>query len=61
MSEMEMVASESTSDEETESESVDVAQENTTGSGIPDGYHTMPDGQVMLDDAHMYGEGYYIV
>ena len=61
MSEMEMVASESTSDEEMEAETVDAAQENTAGSGIPDGYHTMPDGQLMLDDAHMYGEGYYTV
>ena len=60
MAEMEMVASESTSDEEMEAET-DVAQENTAGSGIPDGYHIMPDGQLMLDDAHMYGEGYYIV
>ena len=61
MSEMEMVASESTSDEEMEVETVNATQENTAGSGIPDGYHTMPDGQLMLDDAHMYGEGYYTV
>ena len=61
MSEMEMVASESTSDEEMEPETVDVAQEDTAGSGIPDGYHVMPDGQLMSDDAHMYGEGYYTV
>ena len=56
---MEMVASESTSDEEMEAETVDVSQENTTGSGLPDGYHMMPDGTLMLGDAHMYGEGYY--
>ena len=31
------------------------------GSGIPNGFHVMPDNTIMSDDAHIYGDGYYVV
>lgn len=31
------------------------------GAGLPEGYHVMPDGQVMADSAHLVGQGYMIV
>jgi hypothetical protein len=31
------------------------------GAGLPEGYHVMPDGQVMADSAHLVGQGYLIV
>ena len=34
---------------------------NGTGRSIPSGYHAMPDGTIMSDDAHISGDGYYVV
>ena len=46
------------------SEDSEVTQPGTggvDGSGIPNGFHVMPDNTIMSDDAHIYGDGYYVV
>ena len=41
-------------------ESFDSDATQPGGAGLPEGYHVMPDGQVMADSAHLVGEGYLI-
>lgn len=39
----------------------DLMPDEVDGSGIPNGFHVMPDNTIMSDNAHIYGDGYYVV